>query len=119
MTGKEAKVRTITLTGRAPVRIREDQWPQIAHGNWGDNAAIPSQSNRGCDIRVRQHADGRAVVYATSWTQWQGERGWSGGELLSAGADIATAIERVAEEGGLSDVAVRECIADLPAEELR
>lgn len=110
------KYRTITLTDRVPVRIREDLWPQIAHGNWGDNAAIPSQSNRGCDIRVRQHADGRAIVYATSWSQWQGARGWSGGELLAPGDDIPAAIRRVGSE--LNEVAVRECIADLPAERL-
>lgn len=116
MTTKEAKHRTITLTGRAPVKIREDQWPQIAHGSWGDNAAIPSQSNRGCDIRVRQHADGRAIVYATKWSQWQGEREWSGGELLDAGADIPAAVERVGEN--LNEEVVRECIADMPAQEL-
>ena len=116
MTTTTPKTRTITLTGRAPVRIREDLWPQIAHGNWGDNASIPSQSNRGCDIRVRKHADGRSIVYATRWSQWQGERSWSGGELLAAGDDIPAAIERVGSE--LSPTAVRECIADLPAESL-
>ncbi len=112
----DQKYRTITLTDRAPVRIREELWPQIAHGNWGDNAAIPQQSNRGCDIRVRQHANGRAIVYAKSWSQWQGERGWSGGELLAAGEDIPAAIQRVGAD--ISHLAVRECIADLPAQEI-
>ncbi len=110
------KIRTVTLTDHAPVRIREDLWPQIAHGNWCDNPAIPFQANRGGDIRVRQHADGRAVVYATAWSKWQGERDWSGGELLAAGEDIIAAIRRVGAE--LHDSAVRDCIADLPAVEI-
>lgn len=112
----DTKTRTITLTDRAPVRIRESEWPQIAHGNWGDNASIPSQSNRGCDLRVRQHADGRAIVYGVSWSQWRGESGWSGGELLGAGADIVAAIRRVGE--ALNESVIRECIANLPAVQL-
>ena len=113
-----AKTRTITLTDAQPVKIIEHQWPEIAHGNWGDNPAIPSQSNRGADIRVRQHADGRAIVYGTRWSRWQGEGGRAGGEMLDAGADIVAAIRRVAEDVGISEVAVRECIADLPAVEI-
>ena len=123
------KTRTITLTGRPPVTIREDDWPIVASAK-GD-------SWTGCDpsrycqaeaqgeldtwaIRVRQHADGRAIVYgildgATAWTRTQGRKG---GELLVAGADLAAAIERVGADVGIEDRTIRECVADLPAEVL-
>lgn len=108
------KRRTITLTGRPPVRILESAWPIIAHGEWTDNPRIPQQANATEDVRVRQHADGRAIVYGVTWSAWQGSIGWSGGELLAPGADLPSAIERVAADGGMHESVARECIADLP-----
>ena len=68
-------------------------------------------------IRVRRHADGRALVYGRveGATAWTGTGDWAGGELIDAGADIAAAIRRVGESGGIVDRVIRECIADLPA----
>lgn len=130
MSDTEAKIRTITLTDRPPVRIREDAWPEIAHGQYEryDNQ-YRFQANRttDIDIRVRQHADSRAIVYGVYdySTAFQGERGalHRAGLLLDAGADLAAAIKQVGHEltelsGHAEEIrdCVNECIADLPAE---
>ena len=126
------KTRTITLTDARPVTIHDDQWPQIAHGayRWHDNQ-YRSQANRtrDLDIRVRQHADGRALAYGvySYTTAYQGERGASHrvGYLLEPGADLITAIKRCGAdliERGVDIVVVRdtanECIGELPAVEI-
>ncbi len=127
----DEKTRTITLTDRPPVKIREDEWPLIAHGRYSDHdGEIESQANRTwrCDIRVRQHEDGRAIAYGVYDydSNWRGERGVcvKAGALLEAGADHVDGIRTVgatlmSETGGQYDghiaEAVRECIADLPA----
>lgn len=133
----EAKRRTITLTDRAPVRILETDWPVIAHGSyaWHDNQHR-SQANRTKDIniRVRQHDDGRAIVYGVYdySTSWQGASGLEvkAGVMCAFGADLAGAVREVGEqligrltEHGSEDVAhvhdaVAECIGDLPAVDL-
>jgi hypothetical protein len=144
MTTSETKQRTITLTDRAPVKIREDQWPVIATGSADDDDSSQpgNEPNRewGRTIRVRQHADGRAIVYGiyNYDTRFQGANGAVAkrGELLpaathkqiiaairSVGADLATAEEEAGIDPDQKDAvrwreAVQECIADLPAEEL-
>lgn len=152
------KARTITLTGRPPVKIKEDEWPIIAsakgdsyRGNddYGRHRQALGQGE--CDeysLHVRQHADGRTLVYGVlsaaiaAWRQPAAGESHRGGVLLSPPADgtpgrwiwegtidevpativmwpeIADAIRRVGEECGLPDAVIRECIADLPAEEL-
>lgn len=126
------KTRTITLTSRPPVRIREDEWPIVAY-EWWDNAHR-SQANRSVEIwlRVRQHADGRAIVYGgyDYMTPWQGEEQLRVrvGDLIGPGDDLVRAIQRVGAELAdriagkpgaqrLRDV-IDACIADLPAEEI-
>jgi hypothetical protein len=52
------KRRIITLTNRSPVRIVENDWPVIAQGHCGSEAA---ECN--IEVRVRRHRDGRAIVY--------------------------------------------------------
>jgi len=128
ITSEEPKLRTITLTGRPPVTIREDDWPVIAvarDDSWqrgGDSARYDQAKAQGeldtWSIRVRQHADGRAIVYAildgaTAWTRTEDRRG---GEILGAGSDLAAAISRVGRDVGIPDATIRDCIADLPAE---
>lgn len=133
-TQQERKTRTITLTDRAPVKIAEEDWPVIAHGSYYDHdGQVAAQANRSwrCTIRVRQHEDGRSIVYGTYdyHTTWQGARGADGraGELLAAGDDLVGAIRRTAATldaitGGEYTAhigeAERSCIADLPAEEI-
>lgn len=115
---QQQKTRTITLSGRPPVRITEADWPVIARASEHDGGTVESQANRTWDLRVRQHADGRAIVYGVHWTCWQGESGSRGGEMLAAGDDIAAAILRVAETIDSDARLAQECIADLPAEEV-
>lgn len=128
--------RTITLTGRPPVRIDEDNWPVIASAadkDW-DNQ-YESQANRTWKwwVTVRQHADGRAIVYAgyAYTTQYQNGRDYSArnGQLLPARAGavaICDAIREVCEEIVSAEAdddhtarwqtLAAECIADMPAE---
>lgn len=132
----EIKYRTITLTDSPPVRIREDQWPVVAHGGYEDyDNQYRFQANRttDIDIRVRQNPDGRTIVYGVYKydTHFQGERGESHrvGVLLDPGADLPAAIRQVGNElidrlGDHSDDAqhvrtvINGCISDLPAVEL-
>lgn len=117
MTTTESKTRTITLTGRAPVRINDADWPVIASARSWDNEH-EFQANRTWRINVRQHEDGRALVYAVHTTQFQGEADRRGGQLLESGADIAAAIERVGSDCDIPESVIRECIADLPPVEI-
>lgn len=127
------KRRTITLTGRRPVAIVEDDWPTIAvaTGDSYDSSDVgkyhQAVSRGECDryaIRVRRHADGRAIVYAVLdaadkvWGAPAGGEDYRGGELITAGADIAAAIERVGTLAGIPAAVIRECVADLPPEVL-
>lgn len=129
----EPKRRTITLTDRAPVRITEGDWPSIACGSYEDfDNEYRFQANRTTDIsiRVRQHADGRAIVYAVYdySTAFQHEHGATHrtGVLLESGADLVAAIREVGEqlyeraESNQSAIrdCVNECIAQLPPVEL-
>lgn len=130
----EDKKRTITLTDRPPVRITDAEWPTLASGTfeWHDNQ-YRFQANRTRDIfvKVRQHADGRVLVYAGYDTSsaWQGETGdrHRTGELLEAGGDIIAALHRVADELATRALGahaneirdcMNECIADLPAQDI-
>lgn len=129
-TQEQPKTRTITLTDRAPVKIREDEWPEIAAAKDWDNQH-ESQANRRWTLRVRQNRkDGRTIVYGTYSSQFRNERGAAAGELLTppSGAEIKedewyvwdeipAAIKRVAARCNCEHIA-DECIADLPAEEL-
>jgi len=132
------KKRTITLTDAAPVRINQDDWPVIADGQYHDHDnQYEFQANRTwrCVIRVRQHTDGRMIVYGVYEydTQFQGERDCTvrAGEVLESDADPIPALWRTGEalsdaleEAGCGEYSahvaqtVRECIADLPAREL-
>lgn len=128
---KTGSTRTITLTGRQPVTIREDDWPLIASVKTWDNQ-YESQANRAWRLFVRQNeVDGRTLVYGVYSTQFPDEADRRGGELLTPPAsstidgekfavwpEIPAAIYRVAEYLGFERRLADECIADLPAEEL-
>ena len=126
----EAKHRTITLTDRPPVRIREDAWPVIARASDWDGE-FEFQANRKWTIIVRQNRDdGRTIVYGVSESQYPGEMDRAAGELLNPPDgtvitddawflhdDLVSTIHRVAERCGCSMIADK-CIADLPAQDL-
>lgn len=133
---EQRKKRTITLTDRAPVRISEDEWPVIAEGNYDDHdGEVRCQANRVTSalMRVRQNSDGRTIVYAVYDydTLFSNEDSYviRAGELLEPGVCVVDAIRTVSATIIDSRVASdevsehmerveRECIADLPAEEI-
>jgi hypothetical protein len=110
----------ITMSERRPITIDPKLWPVIARADW-HNGQHEFQANTIRRIKVRQHADGRRIVYgfqtAGNGGQPIGTRNPAAGFLLPAGADTIRAIRRV---GGVidDDTLADECIADLPAEEL-
>ena len=117
--------RTITLTGRAPVTIIESAWPVVAKatdrpGSFCNGTPVPDYETDSHQVRVRQHSDGRAIVYAVldAATCWTGTEYRRGGELVPAGGDLAAAIERVCVDCGILESTMRDCIADLPTVEL-
>lgn len=140
------KTRTITLTDRHPVKIIEADWPVLARGDsdsWtgGDYARYQQAASHGeiddYKLIVRQHEDGRTLVYGildaadSAWGAPARGESWRGGVLLHPhaaesgvnyraldGHEIAAAIREVGESGGLPDAVIRACIAGLPAEEL-
>jgi hypothetical protein len=128
MTTTEPKVRTITMTGRAPIRIREDDWHQVAIAKHWDGE-FESQANRSWTVRAREHVtDGRVIVSAVYNTRWQHEQCAAAGELLDTGraptsdtsgndADVVAAIIKVCQAIGRPGLA-DECIADLPPQEI-
>ena len=126
---------TVTLTGRRPVKIEKNDWPVLAAATdkeIDNQYEFQANSISKWALRVRQHDDGRAIVYAVySYSSvFQGERNYSvrGGEMVGADSDLPAMIRRVgewaaAQEHSGDDAArwaalIRECIADLPAEEL-
>jgi len=118
----ERKLRTITLTGRPPVRIAEDDWPVLAEAStWTGGNGYEANATRHWTLKVRQHqTDGRTIVYGAYRTSWQGERDARGGQLLAAGAHgrLPQAIQEVCTAIGASPVLAQDCLADLPPEDL-
>lgn len=122
-TTTETKKITITMSERRPLSIVKADWPSVTYGEHFD-----FQSFDGVWVRVRQHSDGRAVVYGYAG-DWRGggrpgREDRRAGFLVEAGGDIVRAIRRVAgilaetdNVGEMAHVAARRCIADLPAEE--
>jgi hypothetical protein len=104
----------ITLTDRAPLRIRKAEWPVIARADAHNGREYDFQATRRWKLRVRQHADGRVVVYGVHETQWRGEHDRRAGELMGARGDVVAAIRRVADAIGAPDHLPIACIADLP-----
>ena len=120
------KTRTITLTDRRPVTIRQDEWPILAIGDERDGSSHLGETER-YTLRVRQHADGRVIVYGVHTTgKGTSSRDWRGGELwipptrwpILTPLNMAAAIRRVGESGQFPDAVIRACIAALPAERL-
>jgi hypothetical protein len=121
MTTTEApKKIKIAMSERRPLSIVADDWPLIAHADRHDGK-VACQANHEWSIRVREHADGRRIVYgylrSGNGGTYAGWRGAEGGFMIPAGDEDGTirAIRRVGgiiDDNGLAD----ECIADLPAE---
>ena len=131
--------RTITLTNRPPVKIDEDNWPVIASASDDTHdGQVRAQANRTHEwwIKVRQHEDGRAIVYAgyrydTNFQDARGHEHKHGDYLAHTDAkheEICRAVTNVAarmesgehngDDAAQWDRLAQECIADLPAEEI-
>jgi len=108
---------TITLTDRPPVRVDKEQWPIIASAKDWDNEH-EFQANRTWHLKVRQHEDGRCIVYGIYSTNWHNENDLRGGELVDDVACVPETIKSVADYLGFNARLADECIADLPAEDL-
>lgn len=120
---------TITMSERRPLKIDKAAWPLIATA-FRHDGAVECQANHEWMISVREHADGRRIVYG--WLQagnggvHAGWRGSAGGYLLSraeleADAMESETIRAIRRVGGIidDDKLADECIADLPAEEMQ
>jgi hypothetical protein len=115
------------MTDRRPLRLSSAAaWPLIARADRHDGK-VECQANHVWAIRVREHADGRRVVYgwlrAGNGGVYAGWRGAEGGYLLEAidhAPDEAGTVEAIRvigellDDPGLAD----ECIGDLPPEDI-
>lgn len=109
---------TITLTERRPVTIVKDDWPILASAEDTDDRAHPEQANRRWKLIVRQHADGRSIVYGVYTSAFLDARDVRGGVLVEAEGDIEAAIYEVTASLDFDRALADQCVADLPAEEL-
>jgi hypothetical protein len=123
-----AKQRTITLTDRAPVKIDEEKWPVIAFGD-ASSGQYDFQAFDKAWLKVRRHEDGRTIVYGGAGDGDGGGRPERetrrGGYLLPSPDGTPGAIQDLVDTlsdtsycEGLAEWAGRECLANLPAEEL-
>ena len=134
MNSTDTKLRTITLTDRAPVEIDANEWPTIAIASGdsysGSDYAKHQQARSQGEIdtytlRARKHADGRVLVYGVldaAIAAWQapagGEDRRAGALLAPANGNIAATIRSVGEQCRIPDHVIRDCIASLPAERI-
>jgi hypothetical protein len=106
---------TIILTGQPSIRIDDAHWPRIATTELEAGLYV-------LQLNVRQHADGRRIVYATL----TGKPGYAvanerhgAGIVLEPRADILIAIRQVAQDiaQDFDDKVARElmraCVASL------
>ena len=98
----EPKTRTITLTGRAPIKIVEDDWPIIAQGVSSYDGEAPWYW--GVEFRVRQNKHGYSLVIHGKYTYYD-ETNEDGqlvrvGRLLSGSdtSDLWKHMQEVGEE---------------------
>jgi len=123
MTMTTTKTITITMSDRAPIKVVAADWPVIARADWhsGEHAC---QANEEAWLKVREHADGRRIVYADRDSgpggMALGYRGTAAGYLIGAPNAEAETVRAIRRAAGVIDKSELgdECIADLPAEEL-
>ena len=133
-----AETTTIYLTARPPVTVRNDAWPIIAHAreyDYDGQYEFQAICRTWWHVRTRQHADGRAIVYASyrHEDERDGKKNYAvyTGVMLPAGStasDVCDAIRRVcyqiSEREHCGDDAKRWvdmvdlCVSDMPAEVL-
>jgi len=118
---------TITMTNRPPVKIDKDKWPVIASSK-SFQGEHEFQANWKKKLTVRQHADGRTIIYGVYESSYRDSRDRRAGEMVQSDgttadlvgdtAPIIEAIIRVAGYLEFDRQLADECIADLPAVEI-
>jgi len=129
---------TITLSERRPIEIVVADWPRIARARW-HSGEHEYQASEIAHITVREHADGRRIVYGVReegrYASTPGYRdakaGYmvaaiagdlrapsDGGPLTSACPDEVETVRAIRRVGGVVGCAglAAECLADMPAE---
>jgi len=110
-TEKKKKI-AVTMSERAPLKLDPDLWPLIASADTHDGQ-VECQANREWAIKVREHEDGRRVVYG--WVRRGnggmpiGYRGASGGYLIEPQpvTDVEPRRDEAGELIGYQDGATR------------
>ncbi|GAC1541205.1 MAG: hypothetical protein NVS3B10_05720 [Polyangiales bacterium] len=132
------------MSERRPLKVDPDEWPVIASADWHDGQ-VECQANNIRRIKVREHRDGRRIVYgfqnAGDGGQYAGTRNPSAGYLVEvetvveghgSPADMRRAyaardakrdeetVRAIRRVGGVlgDDALADECIASLPAEDI-
>jgi len=140
----EKKMFTITMSEARPVKIDPGQWPVIASADRHDGR-VESQANTKWALKVREHVDGRRIVYGSQSSggggQHIGYRGKDAGWLISVdtqvegqGSPSDMLRARSARDQARDDQTIRairrvagvieddelgaECVGDLPAQEI-
>jgi hypothetical protein len=90
------------------VRIDDEDWPSVAH-------ARVRRGDIECWLRVRMHADGRALVYGAAERAGALRDAKAGGQIVAAGDDLATVVVAVGSRLGADDACVMQVIAGLPS----
>lgn len=103
---------TIVLSGRRPVTIACEDWPLIAQAELG-RYGHPEQH-----LYIREHADGRMLIYGIEKPFDAKAVPAQGGVVLAAGEDVGAAAKWLAERLNFPDVLVDVCLAKLSPEEL-
>ncbi len=125
---------TIRLTDARPVRVSNANWPLIASAkgdSWTEQDPARHQQALQCgeldkySIGVRQHADGRTIIYGfVSGSPLTGTKdAYAGFRYGLVGESVPDAtstasIRRVAGVCGIPSSVADECIADLEPEDL-
>lgn len=113
----EKKLKLIILTEARPIKIDPEQWGVIARVSW-HSGAIEAQAAEVAHITVRQHADGRVLIYGSRdrgpGGMPAGYVGKQAGYLRASPTDNSLVhwIKSAAEDLGMPELA-QECIADL------
>jgi hypothetical protein len=105
----------VTVSGLPPVRIQTERWPVIAHAQCS-NAAFKFQDGHMGHLAVRQHSDGRTLVYGVLEIRTPEKHERQAGRLLPAGADISQALEEVCHDLEMNSEIVWACLAHVPVE---
>ena len=97
---------TIPMTGRRPVRASKADWPVVARGNAHDPPGHECQANTIWIVRVREHADGRRIVYGR---QDEGPGGQLAGVVNPYAGYMVAPVDGAPDDAATVDAVLRVC----------